>query len=99
MASREDMKKKGEEVLKWMEETHHHGIVLAGRPYHVDPEINHGIPELITSYGFAVLTEDSDRGLCRQFRPCGPPLNRHGSMDVPLPPLRGGLLCKDTAEP
>ena len=35
------------------------GIVLAGRPYHVDPEINHGIPELITSYGLAVLTEDS----------------------------------------
>ena len=35
------------------------GIVLAGRPYHVDPEINHGIPELIASYGLAVLTEDS----------------------------------------
>ena len=35
------------------------GIVLAGRPYHLDPEINHGIPELITSYGIAVLTEDS----------------------------------------
>ena len=35
------------------------GIVLAGRPYHIDPEINHGIPELINSYGIAVLTEDS----------------------------------------
>ena len=35
------------------------GIVLAGRPYHVDPEINHGMPELIASYGLAVLTEDS----------------------------------------
>ena len=35
------------------------GIVLAGRPYHVDPEINHGIPEMINSYGLAVLTEDS----------------------------------------
>ena len=35
------------------------GIVLAGRPYHVDPEINHGIPELIASYNLAVLTEDS----------------------------------------
>ena len=32
---------------------------MAGRPYHVDPEIHHGIPELIASYGFAVLTEDS----------------------------------------
>ena len=42
-----------------MEETGRRGIVLAGRPYHIDPEINHGIPELITSYGIAVLTEDS----------------------------------------
>lgn len=32
---------------------------LAGRPYHIDPEINHGIPDMITSLGFAVLTEDS----------------------------------------
>lgn len=59
MASRTDMEKKGEETLKWLEDNDRHGIVLAGRPYHVDPEINHGIPELITSYGFAVLTEDS----------------------------------------
>ncbi len=58
-ASREDIKKKGEEVLAWMEENDRQGIVLAGRPYHLDPEINHGIPELITSYGLAVLTEDS----------------------------------------
>ena len=58
-AARDDMKKKGEEVLAWMEENHKRGIVLAGRPYHIDPEINHGIPELITSYGLAVLTEDS----------------------------------------
>ncbi|MCL1839354.1 MAG: 2-hydroxyacyl-CoA dehydratase, partial [Propionibacteriaceae bacterium] len=34
-------------------------IVLAGRPYHLDPEINHGIPELITGLGMAVFTEDS----------------------------------------
>ena len=33
--------------------------MLAGRPYHIDPEINHGIPELINSYDIAVLTEDS----------------------------------------
>ena len=56
---REDIKRKGEETLKYMEETGHRGIVLAGRPYHIDPEINHGIPELINSYGIAVLTEDS----------------------------------------
>ena len=42
-----------------MEDNGGSGIVLAGRPYHIDPEINHGIPELIASYGLTVLTEDS----------------------------------------
>ena len=69
IASRRDMEKKGEEVIAWLKETGRHGIVLAGRPYHVDPEINHGIPELITSYGFAVLTEDSVSHLGRVDRP------------------------------
>ena len=69
IASRQDIEKKGEEVIAWLKETGHHGIVLAGRPYHVDPEINHGIPELITSYGFAVLTEDSVSHLGRVDRP------------------------------
>ena len=69
IASRQDMEKKGEEVIAWLKETGHHGIVLAGRPYHVDPEIIHGIPELITSYGFAVLTEDSVSHLGRVDRP------------------------------
>ncbi len=54
-----DVKAKGEEALAWLAETGNTGIVLCGRPYHVDPEINHGIPELITSYGIAVLSEDS----------------------------------------
>ncbi len=67
--SREDMEKKGEETLKWMEETGHRGIVLAGRPYHTDPEIHHGIPEMICSYGFAVLTEDSISHLGKVERP------------------------------
>ncbi|MBR6326369.1 MAG: 2-hydroxyacyl-CoA dehydratase [Lachnospiraceae bacterium] len=57
--ARDDMRKKGEETLQYLEQTGKHGIVLAGRPYHLDPEINHGIPELITSYDIAVLTEDS----------------------------------------
>jgi predicted CoA-substrate-specific enzyme activase len=56
---RHDVEKKGEEVLRWMEENGRHGIVLAGRPYHIDPEINHGIPDMINSYGVAVLSEDS----------------------------------------
>ncbi len=54
-----DIRSRGEEVLRWLSDNHKHGIVLAGRPYHLDPEINHGIPELITSFGLAVLTEDS----------------------------------------
>ena len=66
---RMEMQKKGEEVLKYMEETGRRGIVLAGRPYHIDPEINHGIPELITSYGIAVLTEDSVSHLHQPERP------------------------------
>ena len=69
IASREDMKRKGEETLQWLKENNRHGIVLAGRPYHVDPEINHGIPELIASYGFAVLTEDSVSHLGHVERP------------------------------
>jgi predicted CoA-substrate-specific enzyme activase len=66
---RDDVKAKGEEVLKYMKETGKRGIVLAGRPYHVDPEINHGIPELINSYGIAVLTEDSISHLGKVERP------------------------------
>ncbi|MDD5945389.1 MAG: acyl-CoA dehydratase activase-related protein [Clostridia bacterium] len=68
-AFREDMHKKGEETLKYIEEHHMTGIVLAGRPYHTDPEVNHGIPELITSYNMAVLTEDSVAHLGNVERP------------------------------
>ncbi|MBQ1400620.1 MAG: 2-hydroxyacyl-CoA dehydratase, partial [Lachnospiraceae bacterium] len=66
---REDIKAKGEEVLRFLEENGKHGIVLAGRPYHIDPEINHGIPEMLNSYGFAVLTEDSISHLGNVDRP------------------------------
>ncbi len=66
---RNDIMRKGEEVLAYLEKTGRHGIVLAGRPYHIDPEINHGIPELITSYGIAVLTEDSVSHLAPIERP------------------------------
>lgn len=58
-ACREDMKRKGEETIRFLDETGNRGIVLAGRPYHIDPEVNHGLPELINSYNIAVLTEDS----------------------------------------
>ena len=69
MNCRRDIQKKGEEVLRYMEENNVKGIVLAGRPYHIDPEINHGIPEMISSYGIAVLSEDSISHLQDPERP------------------------------
>lgn len=54
-----DIQRKGEETLAFLENTGKHGIVLAGRPYHIDPEIHHGIPQVITTLGMAVLSEDS----------------------------------------
>ncbi len=68
-AVRKDIQRKGEETLAYLEKNNKRAIVLAGRPYHVDPEINHGIPELITSYGLAVLTEDSISHLKQPKRP------------------------------
>ncbi len=56
---RSDMRKKGEETIDYVNKHGIIGIVLAGRPYHVDPEINHGMHNLINSCGMAVLTEDS----------------------------------------
>ncbi len=66
---KEDMRRRGEEALTWLKETGNHGIVLAGRPYHNDREINHAIPELLTSFGLAVLTEDSIAHLGTLERP------------------------------
>ncbi len=59
LKAKADIRAEGARVLEALERSGGQGIVLAGRPYHIDPEINHGIPELIASYGLAVLTEDS----------------------------------------
>ncbi len=56
---KKDIQSKGEETLAYLQKNNKKGIVLCGKPYHVDPEINHGIAKLIQSYGMAVLTEDS----------------------------------------
>ena len=56
---KKDIQNKGNETLNYMKENNLKGIVLAGRPYHVDPEVNHGIDTLITGLGLCVLTEDS----------------------------------------
>ena len=64
-----DIHMKGQETLKYINDNNLKGIVLAGRPYHVDPEVNHGIDTLITSLGLCVLTEDSISNLTEAKRP------------------------------
>ncbi len=56
---RREVQQAGEEALERIITSGTNGIVLAGRPYHLDPEINHGIPEMIHGLGLAVFTEDS----------------------------------------
>ncbi|MDR1824229.1 MAG: acyl-CoA dehydratase activase-related protein [Bifidobacteriaceae bacterium] len=65
-----DVREAGAAALDYMKRTGTRGIVLAGRPYHVDPEVHHGIPELITSLGMVVLSEDA--------------IDHLGSVDRPL---------------
>ncbi|NLB81593.1 MAG: 2-hydroxyacyl-CoA dehydratase [Clostridiaceae bacterium] len=64
-----DMQNKGEQTIALLQTHQMKGIVLAGRPYHVDPEINHGVADMINSLGFAVLTEDSIAHLGKLRRP------------------------------
>lgn len=64
-----EIQKEGERALKEIEDNNIKAIVLSGRPYHLDPEINHGIPELINSLGMAVITEDSICHLAKIERP------------------------------
>ncbi len=64
-----DIRKKGEEILRYLEQTGGRGIVLAGRPYHIDPEIHHGIPDMIAANGLTVLSEDSVAHLANEKIP------------------------------
>ena len=59
LRAKADIRAEGKRLLAELEAKGGRGIVLAGRPYHIDPEINHGIPEMIASYGLTVFTEDS----------------------------------------
>ncbi len=58
-AFKQELRRLGEEALRELEENKGSGIVLIGHPYHIDPAIHHGIPELISNYGATVFTEDS----------------------------------------
>ena len=66
---RKDIQQAGEDALEEIITKGANGIVLAGRPYHMDPEINHGIPEMIHGLGLAVFTEDSIAHLGKVERP------------------------------
>lgn len=57
-----DIKSEGQKAIDYIKKNNLKGIVLAGRPYHIDPEINHGIPEMIEGYGLAVISEDALSG-------------------------------------
>lgn len=65
----DDIKKQGEYALRYARQHKKKAIILAGRPYHLDPEINHGINSLIRSFDMVVLTEDSAAHLGRLERP------------------------------
>ena len=54
-----DLRNKAQEFIAQARKEDRPILIVAGRPYHMDPEINHGINDLITSYGFVLITEDS----------------------------------------
>jgi len=58
-AFKAEIRKKGEEIINNLKNNDKYAIVLAGRPYHIDPEIHHGIPQMIAAYGIDVITEDA----------------------------------------
>lgn len=60
-----DIRYEGKKALEFAKETGRYALILAGRPYHIDPEISHGIDKLVTSLGFVVLSEDSVSNLCQ----------------------------------
>ena len=58
-AYEEDVRRTGQEYIDFARKNGYPIMVVAGRPYHMDPEINHGINDLITSFGFVLITEDA----------------------------------------
>lgn len=64
-----DLRIRAEEMIEQARKEGRKIIVLSGRPYHIDPEINHGIPQMIANYGLTVLSEDAITHLCELDRP------------------------------
>ena len=54
-----DVRETGRQYVEYARGHHMPVVVICGRPYHIDPEINHGINDLITSFGFVLVTEDA----------------------------------------
>ena len=82
-AYRTELRAEGERVLAELERTGKLGIVLSGRPYHADPAVHHGLPELVASLGAAVLSEDSVAHLGHPAEPL-----RVVDQWTPSPPIR-----------
>lgn len=66
---KEDVKKQGAKAIKYIKDNGKKAVILAGRPYHLDPEINHGIDQLVISAGMAVITEDAIANFASLNRP------------------------------
>ncbi|MGO1367824.1 acyl-CoA dehydratase activase-related protein [Senegalia sp. (in: firmicutes)] len=66
---KEDIKTQGKKTLEYIDKNNLKGIVLTGRPYHIDPEIHHGVPDMINTFGFAVIPEDAIDDLLQTERP------------------------------
>lgn len=66
---KDDIKRQGAYGIKYIKNNNKKGIILAGRPYHLDPEINHGIDKMIATFDMAVLTEDSVAHFTNLWRP------------------------------
>ncbi len=64
-----DLRIKAEEMIENARIQNRKVIILSGRPYHVDPEINHGIPQMIANYGLSVISEDAITHLVELERP------------------------------
>jgi predicted nucleotide-binding protein (sugar kinase/HSP70/actin superfamily) len=66
---RQDIRRMGDEAMAGVIRGEYPGVVLVGRPYHVDEEIHHGIPGIVGQLGFAVFTEDSVSHMAPGYQP------------------------------
>ena len=68
LSYKQEIRDMGHKLLQKVLDGHGHAVVLAGRPYHADPEINHGLPEMIASFGLTVISEDAVADLSESLK-------------------------------